>query len=836
MRVLACALCALLVAPGLATSTKLPNDSDAQSKRLILGRWFSRAGPMEAEEQAALREEARGALLATYDSYMRHAFPKDELRPISCRGHDSQGGIALTLVDALDALLVAGAGGRAAEAAAWLGSHLQLGVDARVHVFEVTIRALGGLLAAHALLLRAPTQDPAYTGCLLPLAVRLADALLPAFDTPSGIPLSWVNLARGVLPGETRVTCTACAGTLLLEFGALSRLTGDPVYEQLARRAALRVFGMRDAATGLLGATLDVDAASWVRPAASIGAGSDSFHEYLLKAYLLFGDQAYLGAFCEAYAAVMRHLRPPAHRKPGGPKLYGFLREVSAPGEPHGRWVSSLSAFWPGLQALAGQLEDAEPLHSNWMAAWRAFGGLPELFDGGLAMRHPLQRGYPLRPELVESTFILAAATGSASYLEAGRALQATLVERAARRCGFASLVDVATGEVDDTMESFVLAETLKYLLLLFSDAHALPSFFVLTTEGHLLAPYPAPGDAAYSGVNVTAASRAAAAAAAAAAEQRVVLEEGMQLSTEGSSGAVCPVPWHEPVACQSLCTAWSTAQVTAAAAGLQRALPLVRAREEDAVLLRGRRCRACRAVEVAMAPVRAEALAQRRRADAAAAEPAASQAQAPLERRVLGQLLCRLTVAPEPQHPHPLRCSSLEPMAARTAEALPHDAVVLQLTLPPEQAPAGPSATPAARPLRGRLHVHGQGSKGETVAELALEGRCAAFGPALGDLCDCSEGEDGHSCAAAAGPLVAAQPADACGQLENADALAGAVALVARGGCPFLAKVLHVQTAGALAVVVISMEDVDVVMRAPAHATTATTASAAIPALLLPR
>ena len=55
-------------------------------------------------------------------------------------------------------------------------------------------------------------------------------------------------------------------------------------------------------------------------------------------------------------------------------------------------------------------------------------------------------QGYPLRPELMESTFLLAAATGNASYLEAGRALQASLVERATVRCGYASLVDVATG------------------------------------------------------------------------------------------------------------------------------------------------------------------------------------------------------------------------------------------------------------------------------------------------------------------------------------------------------------------------------------------------------
>jgi mannosidase alpha-like ER degradation enhancer 2 len=41
-----------------------------------------------------------------YGHYMRRAFPQDDLRPISCRGKDSQGGIALTLIDSLDTLIV----------------------------------------------------------------------------------------------------------------------------------------------------------------------------------------------------------------------------------------------------------------------------------------------------------------------------------------------------------------------------------------------------------------------------------------------------------------------------------------------------------------------------------------------------------------------------------------------------------------------------------------------------------------------------------------------------------------------------------------------------------
>lgn len=114
---------------------------------------------------------------------------------------------------------------------------------------------------------------PGYNGSLLRLAVDLTDRFMPAFDTPTGIPLSWVNLRRvggggdfgfggpcagrgsldavfeqpasackpaaselapvaacpklqGQIPGDVRSTCTACAGTLLLEFGVLSRLTG----------------------------------------------------------------------------------------------------------------------------------------------------------------------------------------------------------------------------------------------------------------------------------------------------------------------------------------------------------------------------------------------------------------------------------------------------------------------------------------------------------------------------------------------------------------------------------------------------------------------------------
>jgi hypothetical protein len=123
---------------------------------------------------------------------------------------------------------------------------------------------------------------PGYDGALLRLAVDLADRFMPAFRTPTGVPLSWVNLRHGQIPGDVRHTCTACAGTLLLEFGVLTRLTGNASYEAAARHAVEAIFAMRSP-RGLLGNTLDCDGGGWVRTDAGVGAGVDSYYEYLLK-------------------------------------------------------------------------------------------------------------------------------------------------------------------------------------------------------------------------------------------------------------------------------------------------------------------------------------------------------------------------------------------------------------------------------------------------------------------------------------------------------------------------------------------------------------------------
>jgi len=82
---------------------------------------------------------------------------------------------------------------------------------------------------------------------LLFLVVDLVDRLMPAFETPTRIPYCTVNLQHGVPMNETTVTATACAGTLVLEFVLLSRLTGDPKYEAAAVNALQALWNRRSA-------------------------------------------------------------------------------------------------------------------------------------------------------------------------------------------------------------------------------------------------------------------------------------------------------------------------------------------------------------------------------------------------------------------------------------------------------------------------------------------------------------------------------------------------------------------------------------------------------------
>jgi len=481
--------------------------------------------------------------------------PPDEARTGAKALRDFQGGIAALVVEYGD-----GTDGPSGQGLRGRGFDM----DSKVQVFETVIRGVGGLLSAHLFAVgelpidgykprrasywtwkgqKSEAERPIiwpnnfkYDGQLLRLALDLAQRLLPAFYTNTGMPYPRVNLRHGIPfyhksplnqasgtydyddegPQEITETCSAGAGSLVLEFTVLSRLTGDPRFEQLAKRAFWAVWARRSH-IGLIGAGIDAEGGHWVGAYSGIGAGTDSFFEYALKTHILtsglelpnttvpFGKKpkswldpntiyrplsaeenspdSFLYAWKAAHGAIKRHLYSSTHHP-------HYVNVHLGTGSPQAYWIDSLGAYYPGLLTLAGELEEAIETNLLYTALWTRYAALPERWsvrdgtiEGGLGW-------WPGRPEFIESNYHLYRATKDPWYLHVVEMVLKDIQSRCWTRCGWSGLQDVQTGEKSDRMESFFLGETAKYMYLLFDPDHPLNSLdapYVFTTEGHPL-------------------------------------------------------------------------------------------------------------------------------------------------------------------------------------------------------------------------------------------------------------------------------------------------------------------------------------------------------------
>ncbi|HMG56264.1 MAG TPA: glycoside hydrolase family 47 protein [Kofleriaceae bacterium] len=426
-----------------------------------------------AIDRAALVEQVRGELRRSWRGYAQYAWGHDELRPVSHTPRDWYGGsLLITPVDALDTLVMLGLRDEADAARRLIDERLSFDQDITVKNFEVTIRVLGGLLSGYQL-----TGDAK----LLRLADDLGARLLPVFGSPTGMPYMYVNLRTGKVSGAK--TNPAEIGTLILEFGALARLTGKPVYYDKAKRAVVELYARRSP-LGLVGEEIDVETGRWLSPQSHVGGGIDSYYEYLLKGAILFGDDDLARMWRASLAALDAHL---ADESAGG-LWYGQVDMVT--GARTADEFGALHAFLPGVLVLAGELERARRLQASCARMWQLRGIEPEVIDyRTMAVR---AAGYPLRPEIIESAWYLRRATGDPAYLAMGVMFLDGLVAHTRTDAGFTVLTSVETMAQGDLMPSYFLAETLKYLYLLFAPddapgaavdlAHA-----VFTTEAHPL-------------------------------------------------------------------------------------------------------------------------------------------------------------------------------------------------------------------------------------------------------------------------------------------------------------------------------------------------------------
>jgi len=434
---------------------------------------------IDKDEIESLREATREMLRHAYQNYEENAFPKDELMPISCKGKDTWGGYKLTMIDSIDTLLLTGdlIQFRKLEK---IIQKISFDIDKNVSVFETNIRIIGGLLSAHLLYKKAgmplPTGWPC-KGPLLDLAVDVAERILPAFNTTTGMPYGSVNLRYGVAKGETPITCTAGVGTFIIEFGTISRLTGDEKFEKAAMRALEALYDSRSE-IGLVGNHINTQTGHWTATEAGIGAGVDSYFEYLVKGYVLFNNKRLL--------KMWRNLETPIEKFLNSNGWYVWANMKT--GSTTQTIAQSLDCFIPGMKTLLGETEAAMQTHLNYYSVFSKFNGWPEFYSINQNLPVQGREGFPLRPEFIESTVYLYQATRDPILLEMGAEFLVAINNTARTDCGFATVDNVLNGVRADRMESFYIAETLKYLYILFEPDHWLfksdPTGELIEVEG----------------------------------------------------------------------------------------------------------------------------------------------------------------------------------------------------------------------------------------------------------------------------------------------------------------------------------------------------------------
>ena len=422
-----------------------------------------------SQSPQGVAKQVKAEFLHAWNAFTQYAWGHDALKPLSETPHDWYGSsLVMTPVDAFDTMLLMGLDEEAALAKQLILDSLSFDKDIEVQAFEITIRLLAGLLSAYQM-----DGDARF----LELAHDLGDRLLPIYNSPTGMPYRYVNLKTGAT--RDHLNNPAEIGTAMLEFGTLSALTGDTRYHDKAKNAIIELYARRSA-IGLVGSVINIETGEWVNTESHIGGGIDSYYEYLLKSWLLFGDPEFKKMWSESIGPVHAYL---ADDRFGG-LWYGQADMTT--GQRTGTEFGSLHAFFPAVLCLDEDLENAARLQESCAAMWMLHGVEPEAID--YRTMTVTRAAYPLRPEIIESAYYLYTSTGEERYREMGETFFRSLVKYCRTEAGYAHLESVITKTKSDAMESFFFAETLKYLYLLFAPPSTLPfDEVIFTTEAHPL-------------------------------------------------------------------------------------------------------------------------------------------------------------------------------------------------------------------------------------------------------------------------------------------------------------------------------------------------------------
>jgi mannosyl-oligosaccharide alpha-1,2-mannosidase len=443
---------------------------------MLAGAALLAAGPVMAADDidwAALGEDVRSEMRWAWSQYRALAFGKDQIRPISGGAKSfplRTRHLGLTVIEAMDTLWVMGLDDEFADALDWCRDHLDFDVDGEVSVFETSIRIVGGLLSA-------------YHACaetfLLDKAMEMANRLLPAFATPTGMPFRFVNLRTGAV--RDPLTNPAEVGSYIPEWGTLSRLTGDPRYYAVTRKAMIAMFD-RQSGIGLLADAIDANTGEWKSRRATVGPPSDSYYEYLWDGWQLLGDADCKAMYEACTAAILAH-----QQDRFGGQLW-FADVDFETGKRLSTEQDELASFYGGLLGQGGAMQAGADYTRAWASVQDRFGILPEGYD--YRTGKPLYVTNSLRPELADAAFNLWLLDRSPEWRMIGRTHFLNMKRWNKARYGYASIADVTRRPMlqADDCPAYWWSEQMKYYWLLFSDT---PRFDYqdnyLSTEGNVL-------------------------------------------------------------------------------------------------------------------------------------------------------------------------------------------------------------------------------------------------------------------------------------------------------------------------------------------------------------
>ena len=282
--------------------------------------WFSVA---DQKTWIGRREAVRDAFVTSWEGYEKYAWGMDEYNPVSKKGKNlakNAGGIGWMVVDALDTAILMDLTTQVKHAREWMKTSLTFATDVNINTFETTIRVLGGLLSAHYLSTTFPHLAPQADDDLhqpgedlyLELATDLAERLIGAYETESGVPAASVNLntsAPITFHVDGGASSTAEVATLQLELKYLSQLTGEPLYWQRAERI-MQVIEANQRQDGLVPIHIYPQTGQFRAQNIRLGSRGDSYYEYLIKQYLQTGSEetVYLSMWNEALKGIKKHL------------------------------------------------------------------------------------------------------------------------------------------------------------------------------------------------------------------------------------------------------------------------------------------------------------------------------------------------------------------------------------------------------------------------------------------------------------------------------------------------------------------------------------------------